>query len=59
VLVVRVGERRVERSVSWEGSWRQLASCVGLGRGRGFARGMAAGGGQGLRYFSACAWEVT
>ena len=29
----------------WEGSWRQLASCVGLGWGGGLARGMVAGGG--------------
>jgi len=54
-----VWERSEQRDWYWEGSWRQLASCVGLGRGRGFARSMAAGGGQGLRDSSACAWEVT
>jgi len=36
-----------------------LPLVLALDGGRGFARSMAAGGGQGLRDSSACAWEVT
>ena len=44
---------------SGRGVGDSLPLVLALEGGRGFARGMAAGGGQGLRDSSACAWEVT
>ena len=44
---------------SGRGVGDSLPLVLALEGGRGFARSMAAGGGQGLRDSSACAWEVT
>ena len=64
MLVLRVGEQRVgEECAEGLALGGELETacllCWPWKGGRGFARGMAAGGRQGLRDSSACTWEVT